>query len=37
MIKWLTGADQVADRCSSSGGQLLIKWMIGTIQVADRP
>ena len=27
LINWLTGTDQAADRCFSSGWQALIAWM----------
>ena len=36
MIKGLTGADPVANRCRSTGSQVLIKQLIGADQVADR-
>ena len=32
LINWLTGANQAADRHSSSSWQVLIKWLIGPDQ-----
>ena len=36
LIKWLTGANEVADRCWSTGWQVLIKLLTDASQVADR-
>ena len=33
LINWLTGANQAADRHSSSSWQVLIKWLIGLIKL----
>ena len=36
LIKWLTGANEVADRCWSTGSQVLIKLLRDASQVAGR-
>ena len=36
LVNWLTGANQAADRHSSSSWQVLNKWLIGPDQTSDR-